>query len=239
MTQALHELIDMGRDIGTNHEVSGKEEARILDELSQQFKATTGQITREHIASHTDIEDIREASEVLTKQLGHVALSELVEMMDAAVASDDPQLTEVAREALHKRFPQEVSNPGLARANIRSVRDYEKAIELAQNNNTLVSEEIAAAAVMNDADYGTDFDDVIRQSNWTVQEQRGELTDERDQRDLEKLRRHADERLAKLRREEERKKLEAKGVVDNLKFDDAVLFDPFADEDDELEREVA
>lgn len=234
MTRALHELIDTSREADTGHEID-ENEARILEELSQQFKATAEQITHEQDAAPEDVKDIVEASKVLTKRLGHIATSELVEMMDAAVASDDPELTAVALKTLEERFPTEnVSNPGLTRANIRSVLDYKKAMELAKQNGTRVSEEMVNAAGLNDMEYDVSFDDTIVTSNWSVKEQHGELTDERDQHDLKMLRELEDKRLHELvRREEERKKLEAIGQEDNENFDDAVKYDPFADDDED------
>lgn len=233
MTHALHELIPTCREIDTSHETS-EYEARMLQELGTQLKATAEQIARDHEASHDDIEDLREASESLAKTLGHVATSELVEMMDAAVACDDPELTAVAINTLEQRFPYDVSDPGLLRANIRSVLDYKKAMGLAKENGTPVSAEMANAAGINDMNFGANFDDTIVVSNWTVKEQRGELTDERDQRDLKALRELEAQRMQELlRREEERRKLEAMGQEDNSKFDDAVAYDPFADDDED------
>jgi hypothetical protein len=223
MTRALHELIN------TSPVRNTEDEARILDELSKQFKETAAQITQEHAVKPEDVEDLREASKYLSRRLGRLSLSELLAEMDAAVASDDKQSLENARTDLLERFPQDAPNPGLARANMRSIMDYEKAIQLAQQNGTLVSSEIANAAGMNDKELGANFDETIAISNWTMQEQRGEL-DEENRPALEELRQREADRLEVLRRrEEERQKL--KDMDES--FDDAVPYDPFADDDDE------
>ena len=215
MTRALHNFIATHHD---ENEVINNADA--LNELSSEFRATADQIIHEHTANPEDLEDLREAC----KLLGHMALSEIVEMMDVAVAGGDVNSEKIAFQKLEERYPENTSHPGLDYANQRTHADYRKALEMAKENGTLVSEEIAEAASLNDTKDGINFNDIIRVSGWTAREQHGELREDQ-KKELEELR----------IRIKERQDLAAMGVLYDEKFDDAVKYDPFADEDNDEE----
>lgn len=221
MTRALHEFVASHR----NHETI--EDPKELEALDQEFLATV-QDFHTHIPEAEEVEDVAEARRQIERGLGKLSLHDMIGLMDAAAVSGDARLHEVAVDTINTRFPIEgTGHAAYEKANARSRDEWMEALRLARDKNGELpfGDALMQAGITTDEKYDSAFDTVIDESNLLVRKQRGTITD-REQQDLDKYQESH-------RRNEEQRRLQNMGVEDDEKFDDAVAYDPFADEDDE------
>lgn len=222
MTRALHELI-RAKDAHPNDE---DDELEIIDKISGEMRNTAEEL-RVHHADSEAANDIVAATERIRRDFGRITLRELFALMEAAAVTNNPAIKDTAKDALNRKYPVDDTVPPVVQAvNIRSHKEFNKAMEIvAESNDTeeLLPFGLALvnAQAMIDRETGKTFDEVIEESHKKMKQIRQE-DDANDKRRQE---------LA--RREEERKKLEEMHVENDAKFDDAVPFDPFADDEDD------
>lgn len=230
MTRALHELLD-----GSHERIDDPE---LLNQLNEEFHNTVQEL-RAPTADPETLHDVEEAGERLKRGLGALGLHELYALMDAAAASRDARVDSLAREAIKARFPTEgTGHKAYEEANFRSQREWMKGLDMAQESNGAkpFSNALVEASTLTDEALHNSFDEVIDESNLSVREQRSARGEKGYEKLTPKEQQDLDHYREERRRRQERQKLEAIGELDDETYDDAVKFDPFADDDEDDER---
>lgn len=152
---------------------------------------------------------------------------------EAAAATQDPELLNIAENVINKIYPVDSSVPeDIRELNNKSRREFHTAINTTSRNRDF-ARALSRAEALTDKRFGEDYDAVLDLSALLVKEQDGDITEE-EQRDLD---RHREARRRKEEHEKLHRELVARGIAkdEELPDKDAVKVDmsAFLDDKDE------
>lgn len=192
----------------TNDYADLNDNPSVIDQLGREIRHTAEEV-RTRQASPEVIDELKRAVElfVLTKAPNY---EKLLPAAEAAATTGDVGLKAVVGSLLEETFPIKADDAfGLNDINRTTRREFTTAIQMTGQNMPFPLA-LSRAALITEGITGKDFDETIKTSNGLMREQR--------------------------RREAEAKKLEALGVYDDNSYDDAVRYNPFADDEDDALR---
>ncbi len=214
MTRALNKLVYGETSINSPH---------YPDQLSAEIRNTAEEIRTGDTDPETALHIARAVDILVRTEIP--SFQKLYPVMEATAVTNNPELFETAREVLHSTYPIDESvDPDIRERNATSRREFHMALNRTTTYRNF-GKALINAELLLDTRNKSDFERSLSISDLLMQKQDGKISPQ-DETLLNGL-------LEYRRRQEEYRKLEELGVMNDKQFDDAIRYTHSFDDEDE------